>query len=126
MGINSSTATTIIVSWNISSDSVVDSYFVTWNASEECTNDDKGSVMISNSTASYTIEHLEEGSDYVITVRAGNVAGNVSSIPLTGSTKETRKKQENDKFECLGYFHFLQLHLVLPLTLLSLIQLTPV
>ena len=64
---------------------------MTWSISHECINDDGGSAIISNSTTEYTIKNLEEGSQYIITVRAGNVAGNVSSDPLTGSTKETGK-----------------------------------
>ena len=67
------------ISWTISSDSVVKSYVVEW---------DIGSDTLPNTTTSYTITGLEEGSSYSITVTAVNVAGSTDSNTVTATTPE--------------------------------------
>ena len=83
------TSTSITISWSISIDSVVDSYEVMWS-SEQCPNDvDEGDTIITDGSTSYTIDNLREGTSYIITVTATNVAGtSLSSDIITVKTME--------------------------------------
>ena len=76
------TGTSITISWTVPSGSMVDSYEVVW---------DDGSDTVSGAT-SYTIEGLEEGRTYTITVTATNVAGQTQSETFTASTTEPEGK----------------------------------
>ena len=88
VSVNSTTATTISLSWSVPSGSVVDSYEVMWT-SEECPDDvDEGSATITDGSTSYTIENLREGSSYTITVTATNSAGTGPSDSETAETEE--------------------------------------
>ena len=88
VNVDSTTATTISLSWSVPSGSVVTSYEVMWS-SEECPDDvDEGSATITDSSTSYTIESLREGSSYTITVTATNSAGTEPSDSETAETEE--------------------------------------
>ena len=88
--VNSTTATTISLSWSVPSGSVVYSYEVVWerDTSGECPDEDEGSATITDGSTSYTITLLEEDSSYTITVNATNAAGSAVSDPVTGMTGE--------------------------------------
>ena len=81
------TSTSITISWNISIDSVVDSYEVMWS-SEQCPNDvNEGDTIINDGSTSYTINNLRGGTSYNITVTATNAAG-TSNDTITVKTME--------------------------------------
>ena len=81
MTVRSTTATTIALSWNVPSGSVVHSYDVKWEG-----DDSRGSTTITDGSTSYTITGLEEKANYTITVAASNGAGSAVSDPVTGTT----------------------------------------
>ena len=84
--VQTTTATSITISWSISSDSV-DSYEVMWS-SDQCPNDvDEGNATITDGSTSYTINNLREGTSYNITVTATNIAG--TSLPSEQVTIQT-------------------------------------
>ena len=87
--LNSTTATTISLSWSVPSGSV-DSYEVTWerDTSGECPDEDEGNTTITDGSTGYTITGLEEDSSFTISVTAINVAGSAVSDPVTGRTTE--------------------------------------
>ena len=87
--VDSTTATTISLSWT-SAGSMVDSYEVVWerDTSGECSDEDEGSATITEGSLSYTITGLEEDSNYTINVTATNAAGSAVSDPATGTTGE--------------------------------------
>ena len=107
VNIDSTTATTIQLSWT-SSGLVVDSYEVKWERTSikacsegdmgiDITSDGSTSTSDSSSTdgfiytdvlTSYIISGIEEDSSYSITVTATNAAGNAVSVPVTGMTME--------------------------------------
>ena len=78
--VDETTGTTVSISWTISTDSVVKSYVVEWDGGSDDT--------LLNTTTSYTITGLEEGSSYSITVTAVNVAGSTDSDTVTVTTPE--------------------------------------
>ena len=78
---SSTTATTISLSWNVPSGSVVDSYEVMWETDSSAT--------ITDGSTSYTITGLNKNSNYTITVTATNAAGSAASEPVTGRTLKT-------------------------------------
>ena len=77
----STTATSISLSWSISSGSLVDSYEVMWerDTSGECPDEDEGSITITGSSTSHTIMELKEVSTYTINVTASNAIGSTVS-----------------------------------------------
>jgi len=94
--VNSTTATTISLSWT-SAGSVVDSYEVMWerDTSEECPDEDEGSTTITDGSTSYTITGLEEDSNYTITVNATNAADSAVSDTITGMTGEGGEREKD-------------------------------
>ena len=70
-------ATSISMSWIISSGSVVDSHEVMWqrDTSGECSDEDEGNTTITDGSTRYDIMGLAGISSYTITVTATNVAG---------------------------------------------------
>ena len=82
-------ALTVSLSWT-SAGSVVDSYEVMWqrDTSGDCSDEDEGSMSITDGSTSYTITGLAGVSSYTITVTANNAAGSAASEPLTGMTSE--------------------------------------
>ena len=86
---DSTTATTISLSWRVPSGSVVTSYMVAWQRfiSENCPDVDGGNQTFT-SAIPYTITGLYEGSSYNITVIATNAAGSVVTNTF-GATDET-------------------------------------
>ena len=84
------TAISISISWRIPSDSVVENYELIFekDTSSECPNVDEGNITITNTSTSYTITGLEDGSNYTITVTASNAAGNAISDSITVMTSE--------------------------------------
>ena len=88
--VNSVTATTISLSWSVPSGSV-DSYMVTWerDTSGECPVENRGKRTLTKGYFSYTIEQLEEDSNYTITLTAINAAGSAVSDSVTRLTGET-------------------------------------
>ena len=89
LDVDSTTATTITLSWS-SAGSVIDDYTVVWKkqTTEERPNDDGASILITNGSTSYTIAGLEEYSGYDITVIASNIDGSTISDPIYGLTNE--------------------------------------
>ena len=115
---NSTTATSISLSWSVPSGSVVDEYLIQWvrDTSGACPDEDTDSTTISGGSAtSHTIPGLEEDSTYTITVTASNAAGNVSNT-VTAVTLEAGERL-NLLFVPLYIDHlsFKQLHLSLHL-----------
>ena len=88
LAVESTTATNISLSWT-SAGTVVDSYEVMWerDTSGECPDEDTGSVPLSGSSTSYTIQDLEEDSTYTITVSASNEIGSAGGS-INGATME--------------------------------------
>ena len=87
--VSSATATTISLSWSVPNSSV-DNYVVTWkrDTAGECPVKHEGNRNLTDGSLSYTIEQLEEDSNYTITLIAINAAGSAVSDPVTGLTKE--------------------------------------
>ena len=86
----STTATSITLSGAVPSDSVADSYEVTWqrDTSLECSEEDSGMA-----TNVGEITGLEEDSSYSITVRASNTAGSSEdSNVVTAMTLEAGER----------------------------------
>ena len=91
---NSTTATTISLSWT-SAGSEVDSYEVMWrrDTSGECPDEDESSAIVSGGSYSYDKMELEEDSSYSITVRASNAAGSsAASNTVTAMTLEAGER----------------------------------
>ena len=89
---DSTTATSISLSWSVPNGSVVDEYLIQWerDTSGACPDEDTDSTTISGGSAtSHTIPGLEEDSTYTITVTASNTAGSSEvSITVTAMTLE--------------------------------------
>ena len=77
VSVDSTTATTISLSWSIPSGSVVTSYEVMWqrDTSGDCSDEDEGSMSITDISTSLTLTGRQENSSYSITVTATNAAG---------------------------------------------------
>ena len=90
VSVDSTTATTISLSWSVPSGSVVTSYVVMWQRdTSACPGDDEGSMSITDGSTSYMITELEEDSSYSITVTAVNAAGTSAvSNAVTARTRE--------------------------------------
>ncbi|CAI8028414.1 Receptor-type tyrosine-protein phosphatase S, partial [Geodia barretti] len=87
--LDSTTATTISLSWSVPSGSVVTEYLIEWtrDTSVGCSDGDTGSTTIT--ATSHTIPDLEEDSRYTITVTASNGAGSSEvSSTVTVMTRE--------------------------------------
>ena len=92
------TATTISLSWSVPSGSVMTSYEVKWQQSSSAAGSSGPSTRaedsmgtsdeISDGSTSYTIEGLESGIFYSITVRVTNAAGSTDSSPVNISTSK--------------------------------------
>ena len=91
---STSAATTITLSWSASSGTDA-SYVVIWkrDTSEECSDEDGGNTTVTDGSTSYSIDNLEEGSSYTITVTATNAAGSAVSDPVMGVTEEVGERQ---------------------------------
>ena len=89
---DSTTATSISLSWTNSS--AVDSYEVMWqrDTSGECLDEDEGSISLTDGSTSYDIMGLEEDSSYSITVQVTNAAGTETSNSITAMTLEAGKE----------------------------------
>ena len=81
--VDSTTTTSISLSWTISTGSEVTSYEVTWQLSGS---DVIFSATLTGSATGYTVEGLESGSIYSITVIATTSSGTVTSTPLLVTT----------------------------------------
>ena len=93
--VDSTTATTISLSWSVPSGSVVTSYVVMWQRDTSvCPGDDEGSMSVTMTaiSTSRTITVQQEDSDYIITVTAVNTAG--SSAPSNAVTATTGEAGE--------------------------------
>ena len=92
---DSTTATSILsLSWTSGGSEGV-SYEVEWqrDITVGCSDDDKGSITITNGSTSYTIGGIEEDSRYTITVTAANTAGNSKmSNSVTAMTEDADKR----------------------------------
>ena len=86
--VDSTTATSIIISGGVPSDSVADSYEVIWerDITVGCSNEDEGMT-----TSVGEIANLQEDSNYTITVTAFNAAGN-SQTSVTAMTMEAGER----------------------------------
>ena len=83
------TATSLSLSWSVPSGSVVDSYELKW-ISDECPDYvDEGSETVID--PNYIIEDLYDGTHYLITVTATNVAGTSASGMPRAPTRERGK-----------------------------------
>ena len=90
ISVNSTTVTTISLSWSVPSGSVVTSYVVMWQRDTSvCSGDDDGSMSVTTTSVSTSrnITVQEEDSSYSITVTATNAAG--SSAPTIAVTAVT-------------------------------------
>jgi len=87
-------ANTISLSWSIPSGTVAN-FVVIWkrDTSEECSDEDGRNSTVTDGSTSYSIDNLEEGSSYFITVTATNAAGSVVSDPVMGVTEEVGEGQ---------------------------------
>ena len=88
-------ATTITLFWSIPIGTVAN-VVVTWkrDTSEECSYEDVGNSTITDGSTRYSIDNLEEGSSYTITVTATNAAaGSAVSDPVVGVTEEVGEGQ---------------------------------
>ena len=91
---DSTTATFISLSWT-SAGSEVNSYEVIWqrDTSGECSDEDEGSVTLTDGSTSYDIMELEEESSYNIIVTAHNTAGSSAvSNTVTAMTLEAGER----------------------------------
>ena len=73
--VSTTTATSISLSWNVPTGSVVTQYLVEWqrDTSVGCTDEDQANTTITDgSTVTYDIPELEENSRYIVTVTASN------------------------------------------------------
>ena len=61
------------------------------DTSGECSDEDEGSTIITDSSISYDIMGLEEDSSYTITVTAANVAGS-SAVSVPAMTLEAGER----------------------------------
>ena len=75
--VSTTTATSISLSWSVSTDSVVTQYLVEWqrDTSVGCSYEDQANTTITDGSVSYDIPELEENSRYIMTVTASNSAG---------------------------------------------------
>ena len=88
--VDSTTATSIIISGGVPSDSVADSYEVIWerDITVGCSNEDEGMT-----TSVGEIANLQEDSNYTITVTAFNSAGSSAvSNTVTAMTMEAGER----------------------------------
>ena len=94
--VDSTTATTISLSWSVPSGSVVTSYEVMWQRDTSvCPGDDEGSMSVTTTdiSTSHTITIQQEDSDYIITVTAVNAAGSSAlSHAVTAVTREAGER----------------------------------
>ena len=95
--VDSTTATSIIISGGVPSDSVADSYVVMWVTNDvggcSGSSDMDSTTMNSGSITSYEIMGLEEDSNYIITVTASNSAGSSGlGNPVTAMTMEAGER----------------------------------
>ena len=95
--VDSTIATSIIISGGVPSDSVADSYEVMWETNDVggCSggSDMDSTTINSGSITSYEITELEEDSTYVITVTASNPAGSSTfGGPVTPMTMEAGER----------------------------------
>ena len=92
-GVTTITATSISVSWSVPSGSVVTSSEVMWlvfssgGGSGSTTKADGSGTSGSIASTSYTIQELESGTNYSITVTVANAAGSTVSHPFIISSK---------------------------------------
>ena len=87
-------ATTISLSWS-TPNGIDANIVVIWkrNTSEECSDEDGGNTTVTDGSTSYSIENLEEGSSYTITVTATNAAGSAVSDSVMGVTDDIGEGQ---------------------------------
>ena len=98
---DSTTATSISILWTSGGSEGI-SYEVEWqrDITVGCSDDDKGSIIITNGSTSYTISGLEEDSRYTITVTAANTAGDSEmSNSVTAMTEEAGKRLSLPSFK---------------------------
>ena len=86
---NSTTPTTIQISWTVPGP-VVESYKLIYEGThlQSCPTNHFGNYSINGGSTSYTITELEEHSNYTVTVTAVNEADSVVSIPVSAMTME--------------------------------------
>ena len=95
-GVTGITVTSISLSWSVPSSSLVTSSEVMWqlfssgggSGSTSEAADDDGSGTSGSITSSYTIQELESGTNYSITVTVTNAAGSTVSHPILVTTSE--------------------------------------
>ena len=94
VSVGSSTPSSIILFWNVLSDSVVVSFEVTWQrvAMVTCLDVDEGSIIGAYGSGSIAIMGLEEDSSYIITMTASNRACSVGET-VTGVTMEAGERE---------------------------------
>ena len=90
---DSTAATSITLSGSVPSGSVVTSYEVMWqrDTSVGCPDEDDGSETATGDFTEYSINGLEEDSNYIITVTVFNAAGS-SKDTITPMTKEAGER----------------------------------
>ena len=81
-----SLTTSILLTWSQSSLDVVDSYTISYTGMSGCASASSSSLTLMESPTSYILSSLEEATEYVITIKAKNIAGFSASNSLVRTT----------------------------------------
>ena len=108
-GVTTTTATSISLSWSVPSGSVVTNSEVLWRVfgSSSTTEADGSGTSGSITSTSYTIQELESGTKYSITVTVINAAGSTVSHPILIATSEEDSMYTVYNLLCERALHFL-------------------
>ena len=76
----------ISLTWSQSSDDIVDSYTISYSVMTGCASAPSVSRNITGSATSSILPSLEEATEYVITIKAKNIAGFSAASTFVGTT----------------------------------------
>ncbi|CAI8037924.1 Receptor-type tyrosine-protein phosphatase F [Geodia barretti] len=94
VSVSSITATSISLSWSVSSGRVA-SWEVVWRPTDRGTESTSGPL----SGTTYTIQQLDPSTNYTLTVSATNVAGTTDSTPILFSTASNQATSSSSELE---------------------------
>ena len=94
----------IVVSWTASSDNngPITAYTISWTYSDKKKQRQSGSKLVGKNVLSYTITPLLPYTDYEITYKAVNGAGNSASSEVRAV--KTKEKSERIPIKCISHF----------------------